>query len=152
MLNVIAGGYLGFFCHHQYAHSQESGRRSIPGALKGVDLAVFLAFHTLGLRIGIHPILKNRSHSWGGMSARKLMHGPRENSRLDGDYVEQFLKGLDPEIEARDANEDENETDHDEYDEYDDYGRNPDLTTIVGEQLHGVMFDEEYEECSREVR
>ncbi len=80
------------------------------------------------------------------------MHGPRENSRLDGNYVEQFLKGLEPENEAREANEEENKTEYDEYDEYGDYERNPDLTTIVGEQLHGVMFDEEYEECSREVR
>lgn len=56
-LTTVSGGYLGFFCNHQYAHSHQSGRRSIPKAFKGVDLAIYSAFSALGLKIGIHPIV-----------------------------------------------------------------------------------------------
>ena len=62
--------------------------------------------------------------------------------------METFLKGLDPEIETRLPNGNEEETDDDEDDEY---AEKCDLTTIVGERLHGPVFDDEHEECSRKV-
>lgn len=61
------GGTLGFFCQHQYAHSQESGRKSIPMALKGVDPAIYSVSQALGLTVGIHPIVKNKSQDMGGL-------------------------------------------------------------------------------------
>ena len=84
------GGILGFFCHHQYAHSQKSGRKSIPGAFKGVDLAIFSVFHALGLKVGVHPIIQNKSETMGGLPAKDLMRGPTVPRR--GDFVENCLK------------------------------------------------------------
>lgn len=73
------GGCLGFFCHHAYAHSTEAGRKQIPGAFKGVDLAVFSAFKRLGMEVGIHPILQAEhgwydasEQRWGGLPAKRL--------------------------------------------------------------------------------
>ena len=92
ILTDILGRILGFFCHHDYAHSQESERKSIPGAFKGVDLAVFSVFHALGLNVGVHPIIENRSKSMGGLSVKELWRGPTVPRK--GDYVENCLEIL----------------------------------------------------------
>lgn len=92
MLTGFIGGILGFFCHHQYAHSQKSGRKSVPGAFKGVDLAIFSVFHALGLKVGVHPIIENKWKKLGGLPARDLMQGPIVPRR--GDFVENFLENL----------------------------------------------------------
>ena len=102
MLTWSSGGILGFYCHHQYAHSQQSGRKSIPGAFKGVDLAVFSVFSALGLNVGIHPIIPNRSDYMGGLSAEELLDAPTVPE--EGDFVEQYLKDL-----AQDSEEEEDD-------------------------------------------
>ncbi|KAF6224617.1 hypothetical protein HO173_012960 [Letharia columbiana] len=162
------GGILGFFCHHQYAHSQRSGRKSIPGAFKGVDLAIFSVFHALGLKVGVHPIIENRSENMGGLSARELMRGrtvPRE-----GDFVENCLtnlsgkpthlrgEGFDEDVEisydAMDGSDSEEEKEGLYYynnleDKFSKCGQ-AEYTTIVGTKLHGPTFDKSYEEESKE--
>ncbi|CAD6590179.1 MAG: hypothetical protein ASARMPRED_004603 [Alectoria sarmentosa] len=133
------GGILGFFCHHQYAHSQSSGRKSIPGAFKGVDLAIFSVFHALGLKVGVHPIIKNKSENMGGLSAGELMQGPTLPRK--GDFVENCLENLSEKVRDRYGDNDDYEFEDDESDD----------RTIVGTHLHSPTFDENDElESSRE--
>ncbi|KAL8646223.1 MAG: hypothetical protein Q9210_006258 [Variospora velana] len=121
------GGFFGFFCHHQYAHAHDSGRKSLPHAFKGVDLAVYSVFHSLRLKIGVHPIMKNRSGKMGGMSMRKLMNDTHDADQ--GDHVENYLQQL--EKKSAIVNED-----RDRY--Y--YGDRQEFTTNVGTGLHGPTF------------
>jgi len=147
VLTLLAGGILGFFCHHQYAHSQESGRKSIPMAFKGVDLAIYSVFQALGLKVGIHPTIENRSHNMGGLSAKDLMSpSSRYDGDLDGDYVENCLAAMDT---RADQYCDKDEPDY--YNERSYSGESEERTTIVGTKLHGPTFDESYEEESEEV-
>ena len=170
--NDFTGGIVGFFCHHQYAHSQDSGRESIPGAFKGVDLAIFSVFQALGLKVGIHPIIQNRSGNIGGLSAKDLMQDstvPRK-----GDFVENCLKNLSGKSkrlrgtgnggdvqmlyeEDDDADDNTYSTDEEEEEEEGmDYyhslsysypnSEREETTTLVGTKLHGPTFDEEESE------
>jgi hypothetical protein len=71
------GGVLGFFCHHAYAHSSESGRTGLPGGLKGVDLAVFAVFAALGMGVRVVPVVrKPGGGEWGGLRVKDTP--PRE--------------------------------------------------------------------------
>ena len=83
---------LGFFCHHQYAHSHESGRFFIPAAFKVVDLAVYSVFRALGLNVGVHPIVQNKSENLCGMYMKRLTQEPLPGSK--GDHVKGFLERL----------------------------------------------------------
>ncbi|KAL8788905.1 MAG: hypothetical protein Q9213_001428 [Squamulea squamosa] len=94
------GGCIGFFRHHAYAHSTEAGRKLIPDAFKGVDLAIYSAFASLGLDVGVHPILHRKTSvtwhddvesGWGGMSAKELLRGPSPGCEIQGDFVEDWL-------------------------------------------------------------
>ncbi|KAL8957925.1 MAG: hypothetical protein Q9193_004919, partial [Seirophora villosa] len=122
------GGLIGFFCHHQYAHAHGSGRKSLPHAFKGVDLAVYSVFHSLRLKVGVHPIIKNKSGQMGGMSMRELMHDTHYAAQ--GDHVELFLQDL----EKRPGTGDEDSEDYDSDEE-------EEFTTNVGTSLHGPTFD-----------
>ncbi|KAI4172993.1 MAG: hypothetical protein LQ348_006656 [Seirophora lacunosa] len=122
------GGLIGFFCHHQYAHAHGSGRKSLPHAFKGVDLAVYSVFHSLRLKAGVHPIIKNKSGEMGGMSMRELMHDIHYGR--PGDHVELFLQDL----EERPGTGDNDSEDYDWDDE-------KEFTTYVGTSLHGPTFD-----------
>lgn len=146
---------MGFFCHHQYAHSHEKSRKSIPGAFEGVDLAVYTAFKAFGLKVGMHPIVSNQKQpdygdlsedlmNMGGMSSKSLMAIGLCDSV--GDPVELFLDNL-----KREACERENPDSEEEESAwmYDD--RDLDSRTIVGNKLHGPTFDNGYEEESSEV-
>ena len=160
-LMLPAGGLLGFFCHHQYAHARESGRKSLPRAFKGVDLAVYTVFNSLGYKAGIHPIVKNVSNKWGGLSANTLLYASTE-----GDYVETCLQNLaDRRNMSRQEYEDlqyeyyekrndrstwDDDQDEDGVDEceyldmgYHEYleGGDDEPSTIVGTKLHGIVFD-----------
>ncbi|KAL8849226.1 MAG: hypothetical protein Q9221_005804 [Calogaya cf. arnoldii] len=79
------GGFLGFFCHHAYAHSTEVGRQQIARVFKGIDLAILSTFSGLSLEVDVHPIIHKEKawhygtsyeNVWGGMSAKELMHDP----------------------------------------------------------------------------
>ena len=50
---------------------------------------MFSVFSALGLNVGIHPIIQNRSENMGGLSAKELLHGP--TVPREGDFVENFL-------------------------------------------------------------
>lgn len=152
----MPGGVIGFYCHHQYAHSQESGRKSIPAGFKGVDLAIYSVFHILGLEVGVHPIVENEFQKMGGLSHRDLMKGPRAHGK--GDYVynrldelkSQHLKYADEDNVSSDDDmdgklDDENVGYYDNADEMSIRERDEN-TTIVGGKLHGPTFDENYDE------
>lgn len=133
--DVRPGGLIGFFCHHQYAHAHGSGRKSLPHAFKGVDLAVYSVFHSLRLKVGVHPIIKNK-YGMGGMSMWELMHDTHYAAQ--GDHVELFLRDL----EKRPGTGDEDSEDYDSNEE--EYFRErvqEEFTTIVGTSLHGPTFD-----------
>ncbi|KAL9129394.1 MAG: hypothetical protein Q9175_007307 [Cornicularia normoerica] len=123
------GGILGFFCHHQYAHSQESGRKSIPGAFNGVDLAIFSVFNAFGLEI---------QEPEGTLSRINLSGKPRRDNdeiEMDDDFDEDLEEGTyyydNPGHPFSIDDQEEN-------------------TTIVGTKLHGPTFDGDYEESSEE--
>lgn len=109
-------------------------------AFKGVDLAIYSVFKALGLKIGIHPTIGNRSQNMGGLSARDLMS---PSSRPDGDYVENRLAAMAPRTDTV--------WDEDDTDEYEYTHETEEQTTIVGTKLHGPTFDNNYEEESEEV-
>ena len=93
--NLITGGRLGFFCNHGCAYAHNAGRRSFPGALKGVNLAVYLVFRNLGLIVDIHLILRHpRTDTMGGMSLEQLTRCPRSGYTLD--HVEKYLEKIGP--------------------------------------------------------
>ncbi|KAI4130889.1 MAG: hypothetical protein LQ338_001486 [Usnochroma carphineum] len=131
--DTVLGGVLGFFCHHQYAHAHGSGRKGLPHALKGVDFAVYAVFHSLRLKVGVYPVIKNRSNRMGGMSVEKLLKGTPGVKK--GDRVELFLEHLDKYTEKAEHKQ--------------PYER-PDFTSVVGTALHGPTFDDYYEEESDE--
>lgn len=165
----LPGGTLGFFCHHQYAHSTEYGSRSIPAGFKGVDLAIFSVFISLGLKVGVHPIVQNKTRHQGGMPVKRLF---RESTNQDGagtcsDHVQEFLdrlKGI--AMEQRDRESDSISSEEiAEYDylqcepvhgfgtEVEDYDEGPEeWITTVGTKLHRPTFDPVEDEQSREVR
>ncbi|KAI0595483.1 hypothetical protein F4775DRAFT_569220, partial [Biscogniauxia sp. FL1348] len=51
------GGYIGIYCTHAYPHNSEQGRKSLPGILKGADMAVYTVFHALGLQVKVKTVL-----------------------------------------------------------------------------------------------
>ncbi|KAL8772410.1 MAG: hypothetical protein Q9209_002361 [Squamulea sp. 1 TL-2023] len=97
------GGYIGFFCHHAYAHSAESEHERISGKLKGVDLAVYSAFCALALEVSIRPVLHKTADSsghklrvpYGGLSVKKLFAGSKKTRPADNvDFVEDHLDAM----------------------------------------------------------
>ena len=145
LMDDTLGAVLGFFCNHQYAHSQSSGRRSLPGSLKGVDLAVFAAFKALGLKVHVKPIMARNgwgdgSNSWGGLRVRAVEEDNSQSEqpkiesdnrrrkgapKFDGDYGTVYAHG-DSGDEGSDYYEDE--------DRYEVKG------SVVGTGLHGVVL------------
>ena len=164
MLIPLIGGILGFFCHHQYAHTNESGRKSIPHAFKGIDLAIYSVFRQFKLVVGIHPIIKNREDAFGGIPMKGFMEGPitwtGDDSQDDIDWIDgEEIEGTDDHNGPCDLiahhlkfqpKKPENHPDYfsDDYDEY-EYERS---RTIVGKKLHAPVFEHDYDECSNEVR
>ena len=155
------GGVLGFFCHHAYAHSTESGRMGLPGALKGVDLAVFAVFMALGLDVKVVPVIKKPDGSWGGLRVREKpetsgsrggpdyrRYQPRKpGSIFDGEFKGteyEEAKGQDPIV----IDSDEDLTECEEDDSEDDENVEG---SIVGKGLHGQVAMDEQNESSWRV-
>lgn len=51
------GGYIGIYCTHAYPHTTKVGQDSLPGILKGADMAVYTIFRALGLKILVKTVL-----------------------------------------------------------------------------------------------
>ena len=103
---------------------------------------MYSVFRSLGLKIGVHPIIENKDDGtiknrydggMGGMSMFNLMH-------IDHD-VEVFLQ------ELEECTPKEWEASSDVYHEKEEEVH----TTNVGTALHGPKFDVDLDECSREV-
>lgn len=78
-------------------------------------------FSALGLKVGVHPIVQNKSERMGGLSAKELLRGP--TVPREGDFVENCLENLSPSPRPRESRYDEStgvlyEEDPDEYDEF----------------------------------
>ena len=152
-LIISIGGRLGFFCNHQYAHTHDAGRKSIPAAFKGVDLAVFTTFHSLGLKPAVRPVLKDDSHQapvWGGLSADELFKLESVNEFNEKMNVtcaqeedeDEEMSDEDEDEEMSDEDEDEEMSDEDEYGS-EGYGDR----TIVGTEMHEIMPNDVEEEA-----
>ncbi|KAI0830008.1 hypothetical protein F5Y06DRAFT_307936 [Hypoxylon sp. FL0890] len=50
------GGYLGFYVVHPYPHTSSTFR--FPGALKGLDMAIWECFKALGCKLTLHPVAR----------------------------------------------------------------------------------------------
>lgn len=57
MLTMKTGGILGYYCQHPYSHTSSTASARLPFALQGVDLVLYTAFRTLGLKVQVKPIL-----------------------------------------------------------------------------------------------
>lgn len=57
-MTIDKGALLGFFCSHQYAHTQCSPSVRVPRSLKGVDMAIYAVFRALGLQVEILPVME----------------------------------------------------------------------------------------------
>ncbi|KAI4240919.1 MAG: hypothetical protein L6R42_011415 [Xanthoria sp. 1 TBL-2021] len=168
MRKGMGRGCLGFFCHHAYAHSTEAGRELIPGAFKGVDLAVFSAFSGLGLEVDIHPILHKWAswpygdeikNKWGGLPAKELLRGSVSDGNNIGDFIDAYLNEVDRKQQDMMVDRDESDSNFDE----DEEGQKEFLSeyflfsegardmliaknlgeemTIVGSEMHGPKFN-----------
>lgn len=51
-----AGGYLGFYCSHAYAHTNTDAA-ILPDMLKGLDMIIWEAFGRLGLEASVKPVM-----------------------------------------------------------------------------------------------
>lgn len=79
MLRTEIGGVLGFFCSHAYAHTYGEDRVRLSRSLKGVDMALYVVFRALGLKIDVLPIFENPENdrranksNFGGISAENV--------------------------------------------------------------------------------
>lgn len=59
-MNLSAGGMIGFYCAHLYAHTANNTERLMPYALKGIDMAIYSALSSLGLVTKACPIMGDR--------------------------------------------------------------------------------------------
>ena len=140
------GALLGFFCNHQYAHSQSSGRLSLPGSLKGVDLAVFAAFKALlHVKVFVKPVMEKHGwngRSWGGLRVRALAmeDKPPEEPRTDPNGCRKRAPEFDGEYGTVYSGDDSDQEDYDDYAEYSDYEESMSKGSIVGTDLHGVVL------------
>lgn len=96
------------------------------------------------MRVGVHPIIENRSDSTGGMSMKELFS--RNIDFAGRDHVQSFLEEL-----RYKARTDVEEGEGEEEDNVFCYDEEEDCTTIVGTGLHGPTFDPDYDEESKEV-
>ena len=136
---MTKGALLGLFCNHQYAHSQSSGRLSLPGSLKGVDLAVFAAFKALGLKVMIRPVMEKDGwygKSWGGLRVR---HNGKEDKR--GEEPKDGTKARPKPIPKFDGHYGKKRSKHD-LEDVSDSEEVVSKGTVVGTKLHGPMFGE----------
>ncbi|KAI1491165.1 hypothetical protein F5X96DRAFT_490204 [Biscogniauxia mediterranea] len=65
------GGYIGIYCTHAYPHNSKLGQESLPGILKGADMAVYTVFRALGLKVKVKTVLDDEEanhimEAWGG--------------------------------------------------------------------------------------
>ncbi|KAI0895160.1 hypothetical protein F4806DRAFT_91726 [Annulohypoxylon nitens] len=51
------GGLMGTYCTHVYPYTTDLGKKSLPGILKGADMAVYTVFRALGVRVSAMTIL-----------------------------------------------------------------------------------------------
>ncbi|KAL8993483.1 MAG: hypothetical protein Q9169_006310 [Polycauliona sp. 2 TL-2023] len=165
------GGRIGFFCHHAYAHSTEAGRKLIPGAFKGVDLAIFAAFGGLGLEVDVNPILHKENqgffrtryeNGWGGLSAEALLSGCIDNGygslhfgpgpvldpNTTGDFVEEYLGLVDRKQQGATLHLDEDDPNYDDDEETMAEFMMKQEVTVVGSDLHGPTFKPEIDDDS----
>ena len=148
-LMICLGGTLGFFCNHQYAHTHDAGRKSVPAAFKGVDLAVFTTFHSLGLKPAVRPVLKDdysyRVSKWGGLSVEQLFELKSVNefnekmklTRAQEEDSGEEMSGKDEEMSGKD--EEMSDEDEHKWSEGED-------RTMVGTKMHGLTINNNYEE------
>ncbi|KAJ5717430.1 hypothetical protein N7488_003076 [Penicillium malachiteum] len=61
------GGNLGIFCSHSYPRTAGNARQLLPHGLKGVDLLIYAALNSFGLKVEVLPVIvKDRYHDWDG--------------------------------------------------------------------------------------
>lgn len=57
IIDALVGGVIGFYCAHLYAHNTEGADVLMPYALKGIDMALFSTFQSLGLSVKACPVM-----------------------------------------------------------------------------------------------
>ena len=81
MLNELIGGVLGFYCGHEYAHTDISAKDRLPFALRGVDVAIYTVFRALGLSIDVRPILVDERFSYDFLDENCYLVGKEFHKR-----------------------------------------------------------------------
>lgn len=80
-----AGGTLGFFCVHQYAHTAKNTEELMPYALKGVDATLFMVFQALGVSVTVRPVLGDDAWEGWNESRREIWFEENEDKGVDPD-------------------------------------------------------------------
>lgn len=57
---IHEGGLVGFHCRHAYPRERHDNSMTVEACLKGVDRALFLVLESLGIQVGIRPVLDCR--------------------------------------------------------------------------------------------
>ncbi|KAI1384813.1 uncharacterized protein F4822DRAFT_374042 [Hypoxylon trugodes] len=78
------GGLLGIGCIHAYPHTSKASQASLPGILKGADMAVYTVFRALGLKVRARTVLDDkeaidRLYMWG---EEEDIKGPKKDESL----------------------------------------------------------------------
>ncbi len=53
---LAEGGVLGFACNHSYAHNRKDAHLNLPSGLKGIDMILYSALRSLGLKVAVRPV------------------------------------------------------------------------------------------------
>jgi hypothetical protein len=84
--HLIAGGVLGIYCHHDYAHNNDTAFKRLPGVLKGADAAVLAVCKFLKLQTVVRPVYQIPDEEFectgeGGIDAAALFQGHSNERR-----------------------------------------------------------------------
>jgi hypothetical protein len=55
----MAGGTLGKYCTHAYAHATREGASALPSVVKGSDMVAYEIFRALGVEVLVRPIMQH---------------------------------------------------------------------------------------------
>jgi hypothetical protein len=95
-ISVYTGGTLGFYCAHKYAHTRKGMKNLMPFALKGIDVAVFSVFRSLGLKVSVRPILDTSNLEWmdGTASSEEESQESSDISKIGNAFHELQLRDV----------------------------------------------------------
>jgi hypothetical protein len=85
---TCAGGILGKYCSHAYAHATDGAASALPSILKGSDMVAFEVFRSLGIEPLVRPVIDHiRKHE------DAIGYEDKESELHTHDYIGKELTG-----------------------------------------------------------